>query len=51
MTPLYLFVHEQVGHKVFCLAGDVGPELVVEVNVAHLDTLQSLAIVLKTREA
>ena len=44
----YLFVHEQVGHEVLGLAGDVWPELVVEVNVAHLDTLQGLAVVLNS---
>ena len=45
----YLFVHEEVGNKVLRLAGDVGPELVVEVDVAHLDTLQGLAVVLKAQ--
>ena len=44
--PLLLLVDEQVGHEVLRLAGDVLPQLEVEVDVAHLDTLQRLAVVL-----
>ena len=40
-------VDEQVGDEVLRLAGDVLPELKVEVDIAHLDTLKGLAVVLK----
>ena len=39
-------VDEQVGDEVLRLAGDVLPELKVEVDIAHLDTLKCFAIVL-----
>ncbi len=46
--PLLLLVDEQVGHEVLRLAGDVLPQLEVEVDVAHLDALQRLAVVLRS---
>jgi hypothetical protein len=39
----------QVGDEVLGLAGDVLPQLEVEVNVAHLDTLERFAIVLEKK--
>jgi len=45
--PLLWLVDQEVCNEVLGLAGDVLPQLEVEVNVAHLDTLQGLAVVLK----
>ena len=47
--PLLRLVHQEVRHEVLGLAGDVLPQLEVEVDVAHLDTLQGLAVVLRKR--
>ena len=43
---LLRFVDQQVGHKVLGLAGNVLPQLKVEVNISHLDTLEGLSVVL-----
>ena len=43
---LLWLVDQQVSHKVLCLPGDVLPKLKVEVNISHLDTLESLSVVL-----
>ena len=45
--PLFRLVDQQVGDEVLGLPRDVLPQLEVEVNVAHLDTLKGLAVVLK----
>ena len=45
--PLFRLVDQQVGDEVLRLPRDVLPQLEVEVNVAHLDTLKGLAVVLK----
>ena len=45
--PLFWLVDQQVGDEVLGLPRDVLPQLEVEVNVAHLDTLKGLAVVLK----
>ena len=44
--PLFRLVDEQVGDEVLGLPRDVLPQLEVEVDIAHLDALKSLAIVL-----
>merc|ERR1719370_1292257 len=43
---LLWLVDKQVSHKVLRLSGDVLPKLKVEVNISHLDTLESLSVVL-----
>ena len=45
--PLFRLVDEQVGDEVLGLPRDVLPQLEVEVDIAHLDALKGLAIVLK----
>ena len=45
--PLFRLVDQQIGDEVLGLPRDVLPQLEVEVNVAHLDTLKGLAVVLK----
>ena len=47
--PLLRLVDQQVGHEVLGLSRDVLPQLEVEVNVAHLDALQGLAVVLEQK--
>ena len=40
-------VDQKVGHEVLGLAGNVLPQLEVEINVAHLDTLEGFPVILE----
>ena len=48
--PLLWLVDEQVCDEVLGLPADVLPELEVEVDVAHLDALKGLAVVLEYKD-